>query len=51
MQETPKNLEKAVHKTNHLAAQYILNISMNKIKIMAFKGNHPIIQNITVIKY
>lgn len=42
MQETEGYLERAIHKLSHHAAQYTLNMSINKTKIMEFKGKHSI---------
>lgn len=54
IQDSEDNLQKAIHKLNTICGEYHLKISIQKTKVMAFRGKHPvrskIIINNTVIE-
>jgi hypothetical protein len=40
--DTEDNLQKAAHKSHHIITEYSLIISVQKTKLMAFKGRDPV---------
>jgi hypothetical protein len=45
---TEDNLLKAAHKLNQIIAEYVLTISVQKTKSMAFKGRDPVRTKIVI---
>jgi len=46
--DTEDNLQKAVHKLNQIITKYCLTISVQKTKLMAFKGRDPVRTKIAI---